>query len=141
MKRYRLLVKNGGGRGVAWHLRGIQDGRFYGEIRFDIPREKRFNIKLVQNTFQEKHWLQICSLIDKLEKGESHLLTNTIYWSSLHAFTKGKPLSFVAGYFPGDEEKTETGKTYRQLLLILEEYLKPYYVNVVPKGEEVATAL
>ena len=63
------------------------------------------------------------------------------YWSNLGVYKEGKAFEVLAVYTPGDEDKIETGKTYKELILILEKYLKSYYCRIVPKGEEVTTGL
>ena len=134
MKRYSLSKKSTDEGGIAWHIRGIMDGGFYGEIRYDMPKYKKFNCKFVKGKFQSGDWETVVSLIDALEK--DHGVSQDIrYWSILVARDTDGPEKYVktiAGYFPGDETKTQVGKTYKKLLLLLEKYLKPFYVHVAP---------
>jgi len=130
-------MKLTGGEGIAWHIRGIDDGGFYGEIRYDMPDVKKFNCKFVKCELGEDDRKHITQLISILEK-ESHVSQDTRYWSILIARDTDGPEKYskiIAGYFPGDETKSKIGEIYKQLLAVLEKYLKPHYVDIVPINE------
>jgi hypothetical protein len=126
-----------GGEGIAWHIRGIDADGFYGEIRYDMPDVKKYNCKFVKCELEEDDWKHITQLISVLEK-ESDVSQNIRYWSILIARDTDGPEKYskiIAGYFPGDETKSEIGGIYKQLLSVLEKYLKPYYGEIVPNDE------
>jgi hypothetical protein len=137
MKIISLLLKVGK-RGIAWHIRNIMDGKFYGELRFDIPEKQRFNCKFIEGEFQKNDYATILELLEKIEKTENEYSENEQYVSMLINRNQDK---LIAGYSPGDENKTETGKAYKELLIIIENYLKPFYEYIIPEGESHSSAL
>lgn len=93
---------------------------------------------MVEGTFQQNDYTKILKLLEIIEKTENAYSENGQYVSRLINRNQSR---LIAGYFPDDENKTEAGKAYKELLIIIESYLKPFYNYVTPEGESYPSAL
>jgi hypothetical protein len=125
-----LTWRQDGSEGIKWYIRGIHDdGRFYGEIRFQSPDQKRRKAAFVSGQLTAAECARLAALVGVI-RHEPPLLEESprfaALWERLSSSNAGevRPLLW---YRCGEESGSEASRAFLELAGLVERHLRPFY--------------
>jgi hypothetical protein len=131
-----FIWRQDGSEGIAWYLRSIgDDGKFYGEVRFQSEDEKRCKAVFVAGQLTPAECARVAALVGVIRQ-ETPPREPPPRFAALGerlAPSNAGDVRPLLWYRHGDEAGAEAARAFLELAGLVERHLRPFYPQFAGK--------
>jgi hypothetical protein len=124
---YALTWRCDGSEGIKWFLRGLlEDGSFYGEIRFQSPVAERRRASWVSGRMSPTEAAAMAALIGRIRRAAPPSGAGPRFAAFFERVPGASDARRLFEYHRGDEDHSDPALAFVELVGLLERHLEPF---------------